>query len=320
MATPELRPERHGARSRATAGTPSDTADERGSARPGAPRDIAARHAGTPAETHFDSLGREVIAIAHNRTPSYAPRSSNTPLLDRPWIDERILTFTKLDAEGKPLWICDARGNLVMQYITPSQADRTPLYDDTAARRPAAYELPANAAPCYDIAGNLLFQHSMDAGDRWMLTDAAGQADARVGLQRARCSTTARPGRAPPVRDAVRRAASAARALAEVNDAQPRARRSVRVRRHRELHDGAGDLAARAADRNLIGQADCALRPERPRDRRARRLRRRSRGDHAHAGRRTSTRAVVDWNVADRAALLETRRFIQITEHDALGR
>ena len=29
--------------------------------------------------------------------------------------------------------------------------------------------------PCYDIAGNLLFQHSMDAGERWMLSDAAGK-------------------------------------------------------------------------------------------------------------------------------------------------
>ena len=30
-------------------------------------------------------------------------------------------------------------------------------------------------APAYDVAGNLLFQHSMDAGDRWMLNDAAGK-------------------------------------------------------------------------------------------------------------------------------------------------
>jgi hypothetical protein len=29
--------------------------------------------------------------------------------------------------------------------------------------------------PCYDIAGNLFFQHSMDGGDRWMLMDATGQ-------------------------------------------------------------------------------------------------------------------------------------------------
>src|SRR6185503_155859 len=35
--------------------------------------------------------------------------------------------------------------------------------------------LPLNSVPCYDIAGNLLYQHSMDAGDRWMLNDAASK-------------------------------------------------------------------------------------------------------------------------------------------------
>ena len=30
-------------------------------------------------------------------------------------------------------------------------------------------------APCYDLAGNSLFQHSMDAGGRWMLMDGTGQ-------------------------------------------------------------------------------------------------------------------------------------------------
>ena len=34
---------------------------------------------------------------------------------------------------------------------------------------------PARSVPCYDINGNLLFQHSMDAGDRWQLMDAAGK-------------------------------------------------------------------------------------------------------------------------------------------------
>jgi RHS repeat-associated protein len=106
-------------------------------------------HANTPSETHLDSLGREVIAIAHNRTKG---------------VDEKYLTFTKLDAEGKPLWIRDARGNLVMQYITPARPNNA-----------TGEDMPANAAPCYDIAGNLLFQHSMDAGDRWMLMDAAGK-------------------------------------------------------------------------------------------------------------------------------------------------
>lgn len=107
---------------------------------------LAAQHANTAAEFHFDSLGREVIAIAHNRIQGQ---------------DEKYFTFTKLDAEGKPLWIQDARGSLVMQYVYPyAENNRT---------------APNNFAPCYDIAGNLLFQHSMDAGDRWTINDAAGK-------------------------------------------------------------------------------------------------------------------------------------------------
>ncbi|MES2675155.1 MAG: SpvB/TcaC N-terminal domain-containing protein [Pseudomonadota bacterium] len=107
---------------------------------------LAAQHANTYSEIHFDSLGREVISIAHNRTNS---------------IDKKYLTFTKLDAEGKPLWIQDARGNLVMQYVFPySKNNRTN---------------PEEFSPCYDIAGNLLFQHSMDAGERWTINDAAGK-------------------------------------------------------------------------------------------------------------------------------------------------
>ena len=63
-----------------------------------------------------------------------------------------------------------------MQYVTPPLPDHTLLYDDPArAQWHSAYDVPAAVSPCYDIAGNLLFQHSMDAGDRWMLTDAAGK-------------------------------------------------------------------------------------------------------------------------------------------------
>lgn len=114
---------------------------------------LAAQHADTPTVTHLDSLGREVVAVAHNRTPD---NSGN-------WIDEKYLTFTRLDAEGKPLWIRDARGNRVMQYINPPIPDGRP-------------DPPLNSVvPCYDIAGNLLYQHSMDAGDRWMLNDVTGQ-------------------------------------------------------------------------------------------------------------------------------------------------
>lgn len=44
----------------------------------------------------------------------------------------------------------------------------------TVPRTPASDPL-TDFYPTYDIAGNLLFQHSMDAGDRWMLNDAAGK-------------------------------------------------------------------------------------------------------------------------------------------------
>jgi hypothetical protein len=114
---------------------------------------LAAEHAGTPALTILDSLGRDVISVAHNR----APDPAGVPK------DEKYLTFTRLDAEGKPLWVRDARDNLVMQYVSPP-----------AAGSPAAD--PTGYAPTYDVAGNLLFQRSMDAGDRWMLPDAAGKA------------------------------------------------------------------------------------------------------------------------------------------------
>jgi RHS repeat-associated protein len=126
---------------------------------------LSALHSNTPGFTVLDSLGREVITIAHNRSPSDAPGDRNIPLIDRlPWLDERHFTYSKLDAEGKPLWIRDARGNLVMQYIYPPMANNDP-----------SELMPIAAVPCYDIAGNLLFQHSMDAGDRWMLSDAAGK-------------------------------------------------------------------------------------------------------------------------------------------------
>lgn len=110
---------------------------------------LAKIHANTPAETHLDSLGREVVAIAHNR---FRWKDGNDFRLS----DEKYVTYTKLDAEGKPLWIRDARGNRVMEYINRPGAD-------------------ADFSPAYDLAGNLLFQHSMDAGDRWMLPDSTGK-------------------------------------------------------------------------------------------------------------------------------------------------
>ena len=122
---------------------------------------LTADHADTPTVTHLDSLGREVIAITHNRWRD-----------DTGTTDEKIVTFIKLDAEGKPLWIRDDRGNLVMQYIFPLKPIRRA--DDEPDPRHLE-DVPADSTPCYDIAGNLLYQYSMDAGDRWMLNDVTGK-------------------------------------------------------------------------------------------------------------------------------------------------
>jgi RHS repeat-associated protein len=122
---------------------------------------LAAWHADTPTTVCLDSLGRDVISVAHNRVRDEAGAVR----------DDRYVTFTRVDAEGKPLWIRDARGNLVMQYITPLKPARAA--DEPDPTDPES--LPAGAVPCYDIAGRLLHQHSMDAGDRWMINDAAGE-------------------------------------------------------------------------------------------------------------------------------------------------
>ncbi len=114
---------------------------------------LAAAHADTPELTLLDSLGRAVVTVAHNRADG---------------ADAKHVTFTKLDTEGKPLWVQDARGNRVMQYVTPLPAGPRP-FDDPQNLAPQGF------APCYDIAGQLLFQRSADAGDRWMLHDAAGK-------------------------------------------------------------------------------------------------------------------------------------------------
>jgi len=129
---------------------------------------LARQHGDTPARTVLDSLGREVISVAHNRVQrAGGPHEFGGTA----WADEYHVTFTRLDAEGKPLWIRDARDNLVMQYVRPPKPTRAAAEADPLQPE----RLPAGSVPCYDIAGNLLHQHSMDAGDRWMLMDPAGQ-------------------------------------------------------------------------------------------------------------------------------------------------
>ena len=65
--------------------------------------DKAAKHAKTPFTQHFDTLGRPVLSVAHNKN-----LVSQT--------DEFYYTKVNLDIEGNQRSITDARDNLVMQY------------------------------------------------------------------------------------------------------------------------------------------------------------------------------------------------------------
>jgi RHS repeat-associated protein len=95
--------------------------------------DKAARHANTPSVLHFDTLGRPVLLREHNRNMVTSA-------------DEFRNTKIKQDAEGNLRSITDAReiaenankGNTVMKYK-------------------------------YDMLGNLVYQQSMDTGQRWLL-------------------------------------------------------------------------------------------------------------------------------------------------------
>lgn len=92
--------------------------------------DKAAKHANTPAVLHFDTLGRPVLSIDHNKDIVTEA-------------DEFYHTKIKLDTEGNLRTVTDARGNTVMQYK-------------------------------YDMLGNLVYQNSMDAGQRWLLLNILG--------------------------------------------------------------------------------------------------------------------------------------------------
>jgi len=92
--------------------------------------DKAAKHTNTPKTIHFDTLGRPVLSVEHNKN-----WTTNA--------DEFYHTKIKLDAEGNLRTVTDARGNVVMQYR-------------------------------YDMLGNKVHQLSMDAGQRWLLTNILG--------------------------------------------------------------------------------------------------------------------------------------------------
>ncbi len=93
----------------------------------------AARHANTPAVAYMDTLGRNFIAVAHNRTER-----------EGAVLDDKFVTRTILDIQGNPLRVIDPQG----RQVTRSE---------------------------YSLLGSPLHTLSMEAGERWQLSDATGK-------------------------------------------------------------------------------------------------------------------------------------------------
>lgn len=97
-----------------------------------------AMHAGTPSVAHADTLGRTFLTVAHNKF-----KRSGTPPAGPP-TEEFYSTRIVFDIEGNQREVIDAKDRIVMRYD-------------------------------YDMLGARIHQASMEAGERWMLNDVAGQ-------------------------------------------------------------------------------------------------------------------------------------------------
>jgi RHS repeat-associated protein len=111
----------------------------------------AAAHADTPTTAHFDTLGRPFLTVARNRVICEGHLLDGKP-------DEDICTRVELDIEGNQREVWDER------KLTDD--DHLPL-GDKEQRLVMCY--------AYDMLGNRIHQHSMEAGARWMLNDVAGK-------------------------------------------------------------------------------------------------------------------------------------------------
>jgi RHS repeat-associated protein len=95
-------------------------------------------HAGTPVLAHADALGRTFLTIVHNRF-----KYSDSPPADPP-VEAFYSTRIVFDIQGKQREVIDTKNRVVMRYD-------------------------------YDILGTRIHQAGMEAGERWMLGDAAGK-------------------------------------------------------------------------------------------------------------------------------------------------
>ncbi len=102
-------------------------------------------HANTPTTAFFDSLGRVFLTILHNR---FERNTNGTVVI----VDEKYRTRAVFDIEGNQREVRDERKN-----------DQ----GNTEERIVMRYD--------YDMLGNRIRQASMEAGERWMLSDVAGK-------------------------------------------------------------------------------------------------------------------------------------------------
>jgi RHS repeat-associated protein len=119
-----------------------------------AERDAARKaeaHANTPTTAHLDVLGRLFITLAHNKVACPGHALDGTV--------ERFATRVALDIEGNQRAVrdavkkaIDAQGNAIV---------------DELGRIVMRYD--------YDLLGNRIHQASIEAGERWMLSDAVGR-------------------------------------------------------------------------------------------------------------------------------------------------
>jgi YD repeat-containing protein len=164
----------------------------------------AAAHAATYAVVHFDSLGRNCLAVADNGGGA------------------RFATRTALDTEGKPLAVFDPLGRRTQEHVF------------RAPQSGGGFQYVAGT----DMAGNPLYHVNADAGARRMLNDVAGQPirawDARGHAFRFVYDAARRPTRRYVSTDG---AAEILTDLSVYGEGQPAANLCGRLFRH---YDGAG--------------------------------------------------------------------------------
>jgi RHS repeat-associated protein len=100
---------------------------------------LSAIIANTSSVVHLDTLGRPILSIEHNRTFKVDDVSKKATTKTDAFYETKI----DLDIESNLRKVTDARGNVVMEYK-------------------------------YDMLGNLVYQKSMDAGQRWLLHNILG--------------------------------------------------------------------------------------------------------------------------------------------------